>query len=297
MPSPGHDEYHLRDDEDEQDRTVARCRAVLSSGRMPPMGPRSAIALSTLLLCCATQRRVYVRPHSERDLSNVSFLAFASSNVEGFFDGAGRPCRPFAGSVRESFAGWWSDDEGPACIHRTFKGGLKPAALELRWQGTVPADGGYNVVSGGYALGTWGYVVARGSYYGDFWAWARVTIDVQSAHCRGSWSLDLAKAALTGPDMRAADFSGWVEIPDIRISGCKAGDILDVRVRLVGQSNRGDIAVDMFGFWAQSDDDLNRMFGIEPAPMTSRLEGNGEDASASGRVVKDHAERVAMPRM
>jgi hypothetical protein len=242
---------------------------------MSEMVSRSAIVLLALLLCCANQRRVYVSPHGERDLSSVSFLVFVSSNVDGFFDAVGRPCTPFPGRVHDSFAGWWSNNDGPACIHRTSDAGLQPAALELRWQGSVPADGSYDVLSGGYAVGTWGYVIARGSYYGDFWSWARVTVNVRSANCNGSWSLDLAKAAITGVETRAADFSGWVEIPDIRVSGCKAGDTLEVRVQLVGQSNRGDIAVDVFGFWAASDDDLNRMFGIRPAPtMPGRTAAN-----------------------
>ena len=226
------------------------------------MGPRCASALCVLLLCCANPRKIYVHPVGERDLTGVSFLSFALSDVRSFFDPDGRPCKPFAGRVRESFAGWWAEGNDPACIHDTLDSGMQPAALELRWRGTVPADGSYNVMSAGYAVGTWGTVLTRGSYYGDYWAWARVVVEVESAHCHGKWSLDLANAKITGLDKRAANFSGWAEIPDILVLNCRGGDTLDVRVQLVGQSNRGQVAVDGFGFWVTSDEELNRMFGI-----------------------------------
>ena len=185
-------------------------------------------------------------------------------------------CTPFPGRVRDSFAGWWANGDDPVCIHDTFDAGVQPATLELRWRGTVPADGDYNVLSAGYAVGTWGTVLTRGSYYGDYWAWARVGVEVESAHCRGKWSLDLAKAKITGLDKRVAGFSGWAEIPDIRVADCRAGDPLDVRVQLVGQSNRGQIAVDGFGFWVTSDDELNRIFGFRSAPPgAARVERAG----------------------
>ena len=83
------------------------------------MAPRCASALCALLLCCAP-RKIYVHPVGERDLTGVSFLSFALSDVKGFFDPDGRPCKPFAGRVRDSFAGWWADGDDPACIHDTF---------------------------------------------------------------------------------------------------------------------------------------------------------------------------------
>ena len=231
------------------------------------MSPRWTSAVLLVLLCCAHPRKIYVHPVGDRDLSGVSFLSFALSEVQGFFDPDGRPCKPFPGRVRESFAGWWASGDDPACIHDTFDSGIQPAALELRWRGTIPADGSYNVLSAGYAVGTWGTVVTRGSYYGDFWAQAQVVVEVESAHCRGKWSLELAKAKITGLDKRIANFSGWAEIPDIRVADCRGGDTLDVRVQLVGQSNRGQVAVDGFGFWVTTDEELNRMFGIRSAPQ------------------------------
>jgi hypothetical protein len=208
----------------------------------------------------------------DRDLSGVSFLSYAQSDVRGFFDPAGRPCQPFTGRIRESFAGWSSDGEDPACVHDTLGAGTDAGSLDLRWRGTVPADGSYNVLSAGHAVGTWGTAVARGSYYGDYYAWARVDVNVESAHCRGQWSLELARAKITGRDSRVASFSGWAEIPDIRVDGCRAGDGIEVRVQLIGQANRGQVAVDAFGFWVTTDEELNRVFGIRPAELQPRAQ-------------------------
>jgi hypothetical protein len=232
------------------------------------MAARLAVALLALLVCCARPRRIYVRPYEEnaRDLSGVSFLSYASSRVDGFYDRKGRSCAPFAGHVREYFAGWWADDDDPICFHGTLESGLQPAMLEMSWRGVVPADGNYDVLSAGYAIGSWGQVMARGSYFGDFWAWARVDVAVESPNCRGSRSFNLARAAISLLAERTADFSGWVQVPDIWVAGCKGGDPLEVRVQLVGQSNRGHIAVDGFGFWAAKDEELNQMFGIRSAP-------------------------------
>jgi hypothetical protein len=123
------------------------------------------------------------------------------------------------------------------------------------------------VISGGYSVGAWGRVRVRGSYYGNFFASARVVLDASTPHCRAEWSSDLALAKVTGTIPRGAEFSGWVAIPDTRIAGCRAGDPLDVRLRLVADSNRGRIEVDAFGFSVGAADELNAMFGIKPAAV------------------------------
>ena len=70
---------------------------------------------------------------------------------------------------------------------------------------------------------------------------------------------------MTGIFSRQAEFSGWSEIPDTHLAGCKAGDPLEVRLRLAGDSNRGRIEVDAFGFSAVAADELNRIFGVRAA--------------------------------
>ena len=87
-------------------------------------------------------------------------------------------------------------------------------------------------------------------------------LDATSPHCSGRWSTDLARTAVTRAEARARDFDGWTEIPDVHLFGCKAGEPIDVRVKLVADSNRGRIEVDAFGFSTLNDDELNRVFGV-----------------------------------
>jgi hypothetical protein len=262
------------------------------------MPARLSLAWLTLLVCCArAPHRIYVRPHSEetKDLTGVSLLSYASSNVDGFYDRKGRVCAPFAGHVHEYFAGWWSEDDDPICVHATLDAGLQPATLEMRWTGVIPADGNYDVLSTGYAVGAWGHVMARGSYFGDFWSWARVNVEVKSPHCGDSISRDVGRAAVSLLTERSADFSGWVEIPDLWVAGCKAGDPIEVRVQLVGQSNRGHIAVDGFGFWAARDEELNAMFGFKPAPNPPR-ERTASNQSTGNRSPNEWSRAVERPK-
>ena len=223
------------------------------------------VVATALLLSCLPPRRVPIRPRA-RDDRGVTFLAFTSSTVERFSDAEGKPCPRFEGRVRDNLLGWQADTEDPVCTHDTLYEGLNPGALEMHWRSTLPADGSHEVISLGYSVGALGRVVSRGSYYGDYWAQARVVIEVRSPHCAASWSKDLALAKVAGPDWRVAEFSGYVELPDLLLHGCKAQDPLDVRLRLVGESNRGKIEVDWFGFSAAADDEVNRIFGVRPKP-------------------------------
>src|SRR5690349_1391853 len=95
-----------------------RWSAGFCRGRMFPVAARSAIGALLVLFCCATPRKVLIRPPASRDLSSVAFLAFSSSSADGFLDGQGRPCTPM-NRERYTFAGWWSDEEDPACVHDT----------------------------------------------------------------------------------------------------------------------------------------------------------------------------------
>lgn len=223
------------------------------------------LALAATMLSCAPRpRRALVRP-AARDERGVTFLPFASSSVERFSDAEGRPCAKFAGHVRDNLLGWEGPSaDDPACTHDTLYEGTRPGTLEMHWRATLPADGSYDLVALGYSIGAWGRVVSRGSYYGDYWARAQVVIEASSPHCAASWSADLAQAKVTGPQDRMAAFSGWLEIPDLAIRGCRANEPIDVRLRLVGEANRGKIDVDWFGFSAISDEEVHRIFGVRP---------------------------------
>jgi len=231
------------------------------------------LALLTLLLACAPKPyMVRLRPSADRDLTGVVFLHYAASQAEAFFDAKGRPCRPFDGEVKFYFAGWQSRDDDPVCDHDTFEDGLRPAKLEFDWRGTVPDDGAWDVLSAGYRVGAWGRAQARGAYYGDFFAWVQLILEVRSPHCQGTWTTDLARSRISAPYAVARDFTGWFQIPDVRLDGCKAGDPIDVRLRLLAESNRGRIEIDAFGFSTLNDEDLNKIFGVRraSAPAAAR---------------------------
>ena len=230
------------------------------------MTPRAlGAALFALGLACASQRRIRIRPVTTRDLTGVVFLPWASSKADGFFDAKGRPCPPFRGEIRDFFAGWQSPDAEPLCDHDTFDDGVGAATLDLRWRGTIPANGAWDVVTGGYSAGAWGRVMSRGSHHGDYFASARMVLEATSPHCRAEWSVLLALVKIDFVTTRGTEFSGWTEIPDTRLAGCVAGDPIEVRLKLVGDSSRGRIEVEAFGFSVAAAYELNRMFGLRPA--------------------------------
>jgi hypothetical protein len=209
---------------------------------------------------------VHLRPPGDRDERGISFLPFASSAVERFFDPAGRLCPRLDGRIRDNLIGWRSANNDPVCIHDTVDDGQKPAVLELRWRSEIPADGNYDLVTLGYSVGTYGTVLSRGAWLGDYVARAELHIDAQATHCSASRSFRLASASVNGPIYRGADYSGWTEIPSLILTGCKAHEPIEVRVRLVGESNRGRIEVDWFGIAAASDEEVNRIFGLRLRP-------------------------------
>ena len=100
-----------------------------------------------------------------------------------------------------------------------------------------------------------------------------MVVEASSPSCAARWSSDLALAQVTGLQDRIAAFSGWLEIPEIGISGCKAHEPIEVKLRLVGDVNRGKVDVDWFGFSALEDDEVNRIFGIRPKPDAPAARG------------------------
>ena len=217
-----------------------------------------------LTLGCAKHLVHTIRP-AERDLTGVVFLPFSSSAVESFFDKDGKPCGRFTGQVKYGLAGWQNDTDEPACDHDTFEDGLHPARLELSWSGTVPGDGAWDLIASGYSVGAWGRVQARGSYYGDFFAWAHLDVEAKSPHCHAEWSLVLGNTRVTGNWARMRDFTGWNEIPDLKLAGCKAGEPLTVRLAIDSDVNRGRIEIDAFGFSVITAGELDKIFGIKTA--------------------------------
>ena len=173
----------------------------------------------------------------------------------------GRRCAAASRGQGYSCFGWEArGNDDFACTMDTFDQGPRPAALELLFRSLIAADGNFDLIAPNYSLGAWGRVAARGSFYGDYFAGAQLIIEARSPHCKISWSKDLARAGVTGPWSRTVGFSGWVEIPSLALTGCKAHEPIEVRVRLVGSTNRGSVDVDWFGFDASSEEELNGMF-------------------------------------
>ena len=225
---------------------------------------RALWALLVLSLACSTARITRVRPYL-RNLKGVTFFPYAGSNGDNFFDQDGRPCPGYDGGVRDSFGGWQAD-EGYICDHDTYEDGIRPAFLEMQFKGAIPSDGALDLIAGGYSIGAWGRVVARGSQFGDFIAVARVDLEFSSEHCKGRWSKEVGRTGVAGSALtaiRGRDFSGFTEIPDVRLEGCRAGDPAEVKLRLVGESNRGRIEVSAFGFSMVNRSELDQIFGLK----------------------------------
>src|SRR4051812_16537574 len=229
---------------------------------------RYVVILALLAGCAETARRVRVRPVA-RDEKGVSPLPYDASVAERFVTPDGAPCLGYGGHVKDNLIGWEAPNpDDSACSHDTLYDGLKPAVLELRWRTEVPADGNYDLVALGYSVGAWGRVVSRGSHYGDYFAKAEVIIDARSAHCTAMWAKQLALAQVTGPADRQANFSRYLQLPDLQVTNCRAHEPLEVRLRLVGEANRGRVDVDWFGFSAVSDGEVNHIFGLRARPGT-----------------------------
>jgi hypothetical protein len=226
--------------------------------RIEEFPPVRLALLALLAAACAAHPKGprFVRVRSDE----IAYLQFNASNAVSFVDSRGRPCQVDGGSG--GLLGWHaasSNDDDFACTHDTLPQGNGAAALELSFRGVVPRDGTYELDTLGYSLEMDGRVVSRGSWSKDSNATARLLVEARSAHCSRTWDAPIAASFVTGPQMRAAPFAGTQSIPPLALKDCKAGDVLDVRAVLVGETNRGRIDVDTFGFRGAASD---RVFAI-----------------------------------
>jgi hypothetical protein len=217
---------------------------------------------------CAAPGRQSIRP--ERSLSGRGLVAlrFVSSSASNLFRPDGKPCGPAPRAVHDGLFGWEDPEakDEAGCAMDTFDDPLRPARLEFRFAAVLPHGGNFTLTQGSYGLGAWGQVVSRGIVYGESLARARLTVEAVAPSCRAAWSKDVARALVTGTWARAARFSGWLQVEDLRLVGCRGDEPIEVRVALVGEANRGRIEVDWFGFSALHDDDADWLFGLRPAP-------------------------------
>lgn len=228
--------------------------------------------LAPLLFGCAQTRHVTPqRPERSLDAPDILRLRYVSSGASGFVTGEGGACTAIPAEVKDGLFGWQPPGSGAACLHDTLDHGLDPASLTVRWVAVIPKDGDYEVVQGIFGLGAWGKVAVRSSFWGDYFASASVAIEARTPSCHGSWTQLLAAAEATGGWVRTQAFEGGIEVGEVVLSGCRAGEQVQLELRLVGESNRGSVSVDWFGFSAYTANDADSLFGLRArAPGSAR---------------------------
>lgn len=158
--------------------------------------------------------------------------------------------------------GWQSPDTEPICLHDSYDHGQQGASLELRFRGAIAADGTYQLLSRGLTANVYGRVRARGMPKVDVEASALLELTARAPSCSATHREPLARSVVDGPWVRTAHFDGWFVLPDLLLQGCRANEVLEVRLRLVGETTRGVIEVDAFGLVAGWGDDLHDSFAL-----------------------------------
>jgi hypothetical protein len=228
---------------------------------------RTLPAIALVCVACAQGSAGTLRLAEKND---AAFLPFDSSGATHFTAAGGKACGPVGASFR--LLGWESDSADPVCTHDTMHEGVATATLDLRWKGTIPKDGEFDLTSFENGPRIWIEAVSRGAWSRESFADVSIVAEARSEHCSLSWTEPLAHAVTYGPELRATPYGGYKEVPPLRLSGCKAGDALELHVGLVADSNRGRIDVDSFGFRASSTYDADRIFGLVyrgPTPVAA----------------------------
>ena len=167
---------------------------------------------------------------------------------------------------RRGLVGWTPHGEEISCERDTLDHGIGPSVLELRFRAAVASDGRYELLSRGLTVDAWGRAVARGGPYGEYAARAWLELVARAPSCSATHTLELGRAQVTGPWDRVAAFSGWITLPDLVLEGCRANEVLEVRLRLLGQVNRGRVEVESFGVVASREEELQDAFALRRLP-------------------------------
>jgi hypothetical protein len=228
------------------------------------VGPVAAALLASAAAACVKPALIPLVDRTPLQ-PEATLLDFSGSRVGAFIGPDGRSCDRSAGQARSGLIGWQSSTDDPVCFQDTQLS-LRPARLELRWSGTVPRDGRYELQSRRLPAGAWGVVICRSSYYGEFYAEARIELQASSPSCAATWTHPVASAKAVGPWNRPAPFAGWLLLPDLALEHCREGERLEVSLRLVAEMNRGRVEVDAFGISATASDEVGQAFALRPLP-------------------------------
>jgi hypothetical protein len=243
----------------------------VTAGAAAALRPWLALALAAV--GCATAPTRVELPDRPPLPPDARPLAFVGGAATGFSRPTGGPCQRPPVEPRRGLLGWTTREDDWACRKDTLDEGLAPSSLELRFRGAIPADGRYQLLARGLTVDAWGRVVARGGALGDYVARARMEYLARTPSCTASHVLELARAQVTGPWERAAAFGGWIVLPDLVVEGCRANEVLEVRLRLVGEVNRGRVDVESFGVVASRPEELQEALALrlipEPDPTST----------------------------
>ena len=239
------------------------------------------LGISTLSCALAVRPTIKLEDRPPLDRDAVP-LPYTGAVVESFEDRSGRPCAPASGRVWDGLIGWQTLGDDPICRHNTFDSGIRKSILELRWSLAIPANGDYELQSRRQAAGAWGLLEARGDWYTEVSALAYLELEARSPSCRAVSRQPLGKAVVTGPWIRRAGFDGWLTLPDLVLRRCSAGEQLEVRVRLVGEVNRGRIDVDAFGIAGLARADVGHAFALRPRTASDKDDPTAPDDPDAG---------------
>jgi len=228
--------------------------------------PMGALLL-TLISCAAPASAPTLDRHLDPSAARLRFEGLASRHFASL---AGAPCSGVRASPAASHLGWMSETEDPACRYDTVDARVEPGWIELVFSATVPADGDYRLVQGRTRLTAAGRVEARSSAFCEYHASARTELAATSPSCQARWTGLLGRAQVSGGSERGQSFAGSVVLGELPLRGCRAGERVELRVRLLAESNRGSVDVDWFGFTLSEAGEADAIFGLRPLPAVAR---------------------------
>jgi hypothetical protein len=219
--------------------------------------PLAVALLAAATVGCATRPRITL-PDRPALPPGATPLFYGGAGVAGFYRPDGQPCRRPDREPRRGLVGWQTGrGEDFACLRDSLDHGLATSSLELRFRAVIPADGDYDLLARELTLDAGTRVLVRGAPYGEYTARAWFELQARTPSCTVTWVQELATAVVTAPMERSAGSRGWVILPDLVLEGCHAGEVLEARLRLLGEVNRGQVIVESYGLVVSSADELS----------------------------------------